>query len=866
MAVEVKLRRGTANQHSAFTGAIGEVTVDISNDTLRVHDGVLTGGHRLAKHSDLTAAGANTGMDITLSTPTDGSLTTGAAYTGFTSGTKVTDAIDILNQVINNVRNDTFINSVTFTADTLAGGAGINVTLSTSVDGSANQYEIDWGDGSANTVTADSTPSHTYSTNTGSPFTVALTARNTSGSGEGISALSTRTDYITIYTATPAVDFGFYSNSAGGSSLTGSNLYVIEGGTLYLDNDTTNIGSADVTYTVNWGDGTSVDSIANDSAPGGTAGSRLSHTWGASTSSGTGTNTVTVTLASHSTALPSDIPASSTAALKVYDDNPATPNGLSSKTISFTGSVGTNPKLASGFTDRTSGATYAAGSSVSRTTSTSGTIDSSTLSTLTYNASNGTLFALINGSANGSIALDGSDQSGTYTSLIVTDESDFNLFNASGSPVSFTSSIYHPNLYSGFKAKVSVAASGVLTGVNSMLLSHTATGVTNTVEFVKDDLTSTPTTNIGSAAVTENTAGSYRYISGIPYYNSGSPNLLLSGLTLDDLVGQCYTDQNNIVEVDDGSNLEGTSSSTITNTDYTYANIDGSVTMLSGGVPLVNTGVSSSYAIGNLVVPITSSSVRAISKIKARSRNVNGVGSYSSDLPTIIQAHTASQSGIVEQAITVSDSLGSTYDDDGVRVFNFSAATTDTPTYTGSTNFYTNSLYAESADPGVAGTKEATIRLGKIQHDTTNYSTGYLPAGPNRSSDTGTQYFTFAFRRSAVANFDINITSSSISGLWIAAPGTGVDSASSLNGWLEASSIYAGSGVPGSDTGNGGNGSNGCAQTGGDRIQASTSLSGGYTMTLGSENMSNATSNVVLVRIALASGESVSALSIGAAS
>ena len=866
MAVEVKLRRGTANQHATFTGAIGEVTVDITNDTLRVHDGVLAGGHRLAKHSDISSAGANTGMDLTLSTPTDGDLANNAAYQHFTTDTKVTDAIDILNQVIENVRRDTFVKSVTFAADTTSGGAGITVTLTTTVNGSANQYEIDWGDGSANTVTADSTPSHTYSTNIGSPFTVALTARNTSGSGEGTSALSTRTDYITIYTATPAVDFGFYSNSAGGSSLTGSNLYVIEGGTLYLENDTTNIGSADVTYTINWGDGTSADSVANDSAPGGTAGSRLSHTWGASTSSGTGTDTVTVTLASHSTALPSDIPASSTAALKVYDDNPATPNGLSSKTISFTGSVGTSPKLASGFTDRTSGATYAAGSSVNRTTSTSGTIDSSTLSTLTYNASTGTLFALINGSANGSIALDGSDQSGTYTSLIVTDVSDFNLFDASGSSVLFASSIYHPNLYSGFKAKVSVAASGVLTGVNSMLLSHTATGVTNTVEFVKDDLTSTPTTNIGSAAVTENTAGSYRYISGIPYYNSGSPNLLLSGLTLDDLVGQCYTDQNNIVEVDGGSNLEGTSSSTITNTDYTYANIDGSVTMLSGGVPLVNTGVSGSYAIGNLIVPITSSSVRAISKIKARSRNVNGVGSYSSDIPTIIQVHTASQSGIVEQAIAVSDSLGSTYDDDGVRVFNFSAATTDTPTYTGSINFYTNSLYAESADPGVAGTKEATIRLGKIQHDTTNYSTGYLPAGPNRSSDTGTQYFTFAFRRSAVANFDINITSSSISGLWIAAPGTGVDSASGLNGWLEASSIYAGSGVPGSDTGNGGNGSNGCAQTGGDRIQASTSLSGGYTMTLGSENMSNATGNVVLVRIALASGESVSALSIGAAS
>ena len=36
-------------------------------------------------------------------------------------------------------------------------------------------------------------------------------------------------------------------------------------------------------------------------------------------------------------------------------------------------------------------------------------------------------------------------------------------------------------------------------------------------------------------------------------------------------------------------------------------------------------------------------------------------------------------------------------------------------------------------------------------------------------------------------------------------------------------------------------------------------------MTLGTENMSNARNNVVLVRIALTSGQSVSALSIGEA-
>jgi len=286
--------------------------------------------------------------------------------------------------------------------------------------------------------------------------------------------------------------------------------------------------------------------------------------------------------------------------------------------------------------------------------------------------------------------------------------------------------------------------------------------------------------------------------------------------------------------------------------------------MLSSGIPKVNTGTSSAYAIGNLTVPITSSSVRTIQRLQIRARNVNGVVS-ASDMNGKIQVHTAAQSGISEIAIAVADALGATYDDDGKRIFDLSAATTNTPAYSSSANFYTNSLYTEASDPGVAGTKEATVRLGVIKHDVTNYSSGYLPAGPNRSGDTGTQYFTFAFRRTGVANFDINITSAGVTGVFIAAPGTGIDTSSGLNGWLDCSASYAGSGQPGSDTGNSGNGSNGCAFTSGDRIAASTSLSGGYTMTLGTENMSNARNNVVLVRIALASGQSVTALSIGEA-
>ena len=814
--------------------------------------------------AQISSGAISTGMEITLGTPTDSGLVTDGLYKSWTTSTKVTDSIDDLNEVVQNVLNNTAVSNVDFTADTTSGGAGTVVTLTITADGNPNRYDITWGDGDTTTGTTDTTPSHTYNTNVGSPFTVTVRAYNNSGSGSGSEESKTRTEYITIYTATPVVSFDLYRASSSGSALSGNDLYVIEGDSLYMDNNTTNIGAATVDYTMDWGDGSSDDSIASDSDSGGTAGARLQHTWGQGTNSSTSRDTLTLTLNSHSTALPADIPTSGTVTLKVYDDAPSAPDGLSSKTLPAVSSTGTSPKLASGFTDNIGGAAIAAGDTVNRVTS--GTAEAGPITTFAYNADSGTLTANVNGSGDGNRVLTSGSDTGTYTSLVITSESDYNLLNSGGSSTTFAASIYYPGLYSGFKAKVSKAVSGLSVGANSFQLSHSTTGSTNTVEFVKDDLTATPTVNVGSATVTENVAGTYRYISGIPYYNSGSPSLTLAGVTIDDLVGQCYTNQSNIVEVDDGTNQEGTASDAISNTDYTYANIDGASTMLSGGIPTVNVGTSSAYAIGSLTIPITSSSVRTVSRVKVRARNVNGISSYSSDIATNIAVHKSAQSGISEIAIAVSDSLGAGFDDDGVRIFDFNAATTDNPSFNGATNFYTNSPYTESSDPGVSGTKEATIRLGVLKYDVTDYSSGFLPAGPDRSGDTGTQYFTFAFRRTTMSNFDINITSSGIAGLWIAAPGTAIDSASGLNGWLDASTTYGGSGVPGSDTGNGGNGSDGCAFTSGDRIATSTSLSGGYTMTLGSENGTNATGNVVLVRIALTSGQSVTALSVGVAS
>jgi hypothetical protein len=53
MAKQVQLRRGTTSEHSTFTGAVGEVTVDTTKDTLVVHDGSTTGGIPLARQSSV---------------------------------------------------------------------------------------------------------------------------------------------------------------------------------------------------------------------------------------------------------------------------------------------------------------------------------------------------------------------------------------------------------------------------------------------------------------------------------------------------------------------------------------------------------------------------------------------------------------------------------------------------------------------------------------------------------------------------------------------------------------------------------------------------------------------------------------------
>ena len=60
MATQVQQRGGTTVEHSTFTGAVREVTVDTTKDTVVVHDGVTAGGFPLARESALTTKVAKT--------------------------------------------------------------------------------------------------------------------------------------------------------------------------------------------------------------------------------------------------------------------------------------------------------------------------------------------------------------------------------------------------------------------------------------------------------------------------------------------------------------------------------------------------------------------------------------------------------------------------------------------------------------------------------------------------------------------------------------------------------------------------------------------------------------------------------------
>jgi hypothetical protein len=193
-----------------------------------------------------------------------------------------------------------------------------------------------------------------------------------------------------------------------------------------------------------------------------------------------------------------------------------------------------------------------------------------------------------------------------------------------------------------------------------------------------------------------------------------------------------------------------------------------------------------------------------------------------------------------------------------VRIVN--PGTGNTPGYTANAaSFNSQSSTLQTYDATVVGSSSQ----GVLKHDQTNYSTGYLPVGPDLSAGrSGTQYFTFKFVRTDVSKFDITYAGN-VAGMWVALPGSVIDASSSANGWINMAAAYGGAGYPGVNSP--GNGSDGCSLGGVVTLNVNTA-SVSKTCTFGTVSSSSTATNEIYVRVALTSGQSVTGLSLKAAS
>jgi len=92
MANIIQRRRGNTAQHATFTGAEGEITIDLDKETVVVHDGATAGGFPLARE-DMTNVADQVGIpQLKLSDGTVGQVlqTDGAGTISFTSQPDVT--------------------------------------------------------------------------------------------------------------------------------------------------------------------------------------------------------------------------------------------------------------------------------------------------------------------------------------------------------------------------------------------------------------------------------------------------------------------------------------------------------------------------------------------------------------------------------------------------------------------------------------------------------------------------------------------------------------------------------------------------------------------------------------------------------
>jgi len=493
---------------------------------------------------------------------------------------------------------------------------------------------------------------------------------------------------------------------------------------------------------------------------------------------------------------------------------PKAPDTFDGLALSLTGTAGVG-RLCQGFTptNNTGGSAPVAGTQYTRNTDS--TITSNYITDVGPGDA-GTVTGFVNAVGVGTTALSVGDNAGTYGAIQIANNTD--------AAQSVRNTGITSQFYEVYDVRLINAASP--DGYNLAKLTH-GSATTNSVYWYEDPSTvSAPV--ISFSAITNPSSPTLNYSSGIPHYTQASANAFTYVLTVTNATGDMYSNNTFLTSDGQGSAFQNSGSKNYTN----FAGGTNPPTRNYG----VGTGVTTLITSipRNLHTTVTSNHFTRYDVSTPYGSHNNQRISFST--PMNLMGTTARPNQIDEDSIT---NFGS---NDGVRVNAGSAGDNPTVVHT--------SWGGGSA--GSIATYEATVRGGVLRHDQTNYSTGYLPVGPNYSSGrNGAQYYQVLLEQQYISSFNIVVTGS-YGGCWVCMPDNSgwTTGLSNTNGWANMFTAYGGSGVPR-------NAAPGCAVG-----TVMSGSSGTFTCTFGTETSSNASSPYrILIRWRLDAGDSITAMS-----
>lgn len=406
---------------------------------------------------------------------------------------------------------------------------------------------------------------------------------------------------------------------------------------------------------------------------------------------------------------------------------------------------------------------------------------------------------------------------GTTGDLVISDNADYSTKFSPARPLLF---------WTSFDAQ---ASGTVVAGWNEVQMTDDAGTPTNTPVWYYDS--SAPGTPVVASTAFAPSSPVTSSSSSVPHYTSAT--VWTGAGTATRLSGDMYPASDTFLTGTAGGSFAAPAS-------VTYAGA--SVT-----TPLArNLYVASGNAVFSTTVNTLNATGSSSSGPSYSVANSYATGSGSASPGGTVLTIKANDTAVVDENYITVGSFGTGGAATAVRIGGL--ATGATPTLSG--------MAAWSSAAALA-TYEAAVVAGVASCNTTNYSTGYFPVGPNLSGQAATQYMTLRVTRDAVSKFDIAVTGK-FSGCHVAMPGSSLDTtALPTNGWIDATVSYGGAGVPG--TGTGGNGSAGCALGG--TLTTGSVVTQSKTVTFGTESSNNSTGNYIYIRFTLATGDSITALS-----